>query len=98
MMEHINPDTKKLKIGVLLEDLHPAKESWALVHKCTLPLAPDINGICYSHIQQDEAVITCSNRLALTCMLNFTFHDWLESVKISKTWHSPHCSRLPQLC
>lgn len=76
-MEHINPDTKKLKIGLLLEDLHPAKESWALVHKCTLPLAPDINGICYSHIQQDEAVITCSNRLAPTCMLSFTFHDWL---------------------
>ena len=77
VMEHINPDNNKLKIGGLLEDLHPAKESWGLVHKCTLPLAPDINGICYSHIQQDKAVITRSNRLALTCMLNFTFHDWL---------------------
>ena len=77
MMEHINPDKKKLKIGGLLEDLHPATESWALVHKCTLSLAPDINGICYSHIHQDEAVITCSNRLALTCKSNFTFHDWL---------------------
>ena len=64
--------------------------------RCTLPMPkPDVNGICFWRVQRDEEVISCSNnycpyvQFRRSCLA-------LDSVKISKKWYCPHCSRLPQ--
>ena len=64
--------------------------------RCTLPVPkPDVNGICFCRVQRDEEVISCSNndcpyvQFHRSCLA-------LDSVKISKKWYCPHCSRLPQ--